>query len=314
MKKITLCMLLMILSLKVQAQLTSGNFTDEVDYRLQNVSKTPITSNILIDRVFPVAAIQVFNQGSRIDTSSYSHFKQAWSELYRASYTKNFATLQQLKTQIQNKNYQENEVPLGIINTEFHQGNYGTTAQNANVDFNPSTGLFANKSGRNPFIKKQTSIISPLISKATGSTIQFKTDNLFQLYKQGKQIKTLQLSTNGSNFTLITNYNLSTSNFVTNYSTSGTKDLRFTITYSDNTTKTTHAKVYIEVPDNYYAKSNTFFKKDFFADSDLAFQGYEAGDQPILVKMNIKFIMIMITYWINPSLLLMDLIQKIKEK
>lgn len=175
-------------------------------------------------------------------------------------------------------------MPLGIINTEFHQGNYGTTVQNANVDFNPTTGLFANKSGRNPFIKKQTSIIAPLLSKATGSTIQFKTDNLFTLYNQGKQIKTLQLSTNGSNFTLITNYNLGTSNFVTNYSTSGTKDLRFTITYSDNTTKTTHAKIYIVVPDNYYARSNTFFKKDFFADSDLAFQGYEAGDQPILGK------------------------------
>ena len=103
MKKITLCILLMILSLQVQAQLTSGNFTDEVDYRLQNISKTPITSNILIDRVVPVAGIQVFNQGSRIDTSSYSHFKQAWSELYRASYTKNFATLQQLKTQLLTK-------------------------------------------------------------------------------------------------------------------------------------------------------------------------------------------------------------------
>ena len=284
MKKITLCILLMILSLQVQAQLTSGNFTDEVDYRLQNISKTPITSNILIDRVVPVAGIQVFNQGSRIDTSSYSHFKQAWSELYRASYTKNFATLQQLKTQILNKNYQKNEVPIGIINTEFHQGNYGTTAQNANVDFNPNTGLFTNKPGRNPFIKKQTSIISPLLSKAIGSSIQFKTDNLFKLCKYGKQIKKLRLSANGNNFTLITNHNLSTNNFVTNYSTSGIKDLRFTITYSDNTTKTTHAKVYIEVPNNYYAKSNTFFKKDFFADSDLAFQGYETNDQPILGK------------------------------
>ncbi|MEE9407622.1 MAG: hypothetical protein V3V28_06055 [Polaribacter sp.] len=203
MKKTTFCILLMILSLKVQAQLTNGNFTDEVDFRLQNISKTPITSNILIDRVVPVAGIQVFNQDNRIDTSSYAHFKQAWSELYRASYTKNFATLQLLKTQIQNKNYQKNEVSIGIINTEFHQGNYGTTAQNATVDFNPNTGLFANKPNKNPFLKKQTTIISPLASKVTGNSIVFKTDNLFQLYKVGKQIKTLQLSTNGSNFTLI---------------------------------------------------------------------------------------------------------------
>ncbi len=170
-------MLLMIFSLKVQAQLTNGNFTDEVDYRLQNINKTSITSNILIDRVVPVAGIQVFNQGSRIDTSSYAHFKQAYSELYRASYSKNFVTLQQLKIQIHNKNYSDNVVPIGIINTEFHQGNYGTTAQNANVDFNPTTGLFANKANRNPFIKKQTTIIAPLISKVTGNSIQFKTDD-----------------------------------------------------------------------------------------------------------------------------------------
>ncbi len=32
MKKITLCMLLMLLSLRVKAQLTNRNFTDEVDY------------------------------------------------------------------------------------------------------------------------------------------------------------------------------------------------------------------------------------------------------------------------------------------
>lgn len=256
MKKITFCIILMILSLKIQAQLTNGSFTDEVDFRLQNISKSPITSNILIDRVFPVAALQIFNQGTRIDTSSYGHFKQSWSELYRASYTKNFMSLEQLKTHIQNKNYQENVIPLGIINTEFHQGNYGTTTQNATVDFKPTTGLFANKSGQNPFIKKQTTIVAPLISKVIGSSIQFKTDNLFHLFKYGKQIKTLQLTTNGNNFTLISNYSLSTANFVTNYTSSGKKDLHFTITFSDNTTKTTHAKVYVEIPTNYQAKSN----------------------------------------------------------
>ncbi|WP_445747796.1 lipase family alpha/beta hydrolase [Polaribacter sp.] len=284
MKKITFCIILLILSLKMQAQLTNGSFTDEVDFRLQNISKTPITSNILIDRVFPVAALQIFNQGSRIDTSSYTHFKQSWSELYRASYTKNFISLEELKTHIQNKNYQENVIPLGIINTEFHQGNYGTTTQNATVDFNPTTGLFANKSGQNPFIKKQITIVAPLISKVIGSSIQFKTDNLFHLYKFGKQIKTLQLTTNGNNFTLISNYNLSTSNFVTNYTTSGKKDLHFTITFSDNTTKTTLAKVYVEIPTNYQAKSNVSSLQTIIADTDLAFQGYEAGDQPILGK------------------------------
>jgi hypothetical protein len=103
MKKITFFVFLMIISLKMQAQLTNGNFTDEVDFRLKNISKTTITSNILIDRVFPVAAIQAFNQRTRIDTSSYKHFKQAWSELYRASYSKNFASIETFKQQLKTK-------------------------------------------------------------------------------------------------------------------------------------------------------------------------------------------------------------------
>jgi hypothetical protein len=281
MKKITFCIILMIISLKVQAQLTNGNFTTEVDYRLQNISKNPITSNILIDRVFPVAAIQVFNQGVRIDTSSYSHFKQAWSELNRASYIQNFTTLDQLKTQIKNKNYQEYEVPIGIINTEFHQGNYGTTEQNANVNFNSTTGLFTNKSGRNPFVKKQTTIISPLVTKVSGTSISFKTDNLFKLYKFGKQIKNLQLVTNGVTFSIVTNYTLSNNNFNTSYNNSGIKNLRFTVTYSDNSTKTTYAKLYVDVPTNYQARSNVSAIIPIIADSDLGFTGYEAGDQEI---------------------------------
>ncbi|MGY0426674.1 MAG: alpha/beta fold hydrolase, partial [Polaribacter sp.] len=295
MEKIIFCILLMILSLQAQAQakaqLTNGNFTTEVDYRLQNISKTPITSNILIDRVFPVAAIQIFNQGVRIDTSSYVHFKQAWSELNRASYIQNFSTIGQLKNQIKNKNYQEYEVPIGIINTEFQQGNYGTTAQNATVDFNSTTGLFANKSGKNPFIKKQTTIISPLVTKVRGFSISFKTDNLFKLHKHGKQIKKLQLITNGATFTLIANYNLLNGSFNTNYSTSGIKHLRFNITYSDNTTKTTYGKVYVNIPNSYLEGRNRGNMgsgispiREIIADTDLAFKGYKAGDQLIRGK------------------------------
>jgi len=104
MKKIILFMFVVINSLQIQAQLTNGNFTTEVDERLKNLNKAPITSNILIDRVFQVAGIPAFNQGTRIDTSSYVHFKQAWSELYRASYSKNFASISQFKQQLKNKN------------------------------------------------------------------------------------------------------------------------------------------------------------------------------------------------------------------
>ncbi|TXD67478.1 hypothetical protein [Polaribacter glomeratus] len=89
MKKFTFCILLMILSLQLQAQITNGTFTEEIDERIKNLSKSTITTNILINRIFSFAKINEFNQGVQIDTSSYTHFTQAWDELYRASYTKN---------------------------------------------------------------------------------------------------------------------------------------------------------------------------------------------------------------------------------
>jgi len=61
MKKITFWLVVLFTSIQLNAQLSNGNFTSEVDERIKNLSKSPITSNILIDRVFPVAGIQAFN-------------------------------------------------------------------------------------------------------------------------------------------------------------------------------------------------------------------------------------------------------------
>lgn len=47
-----------------------------VDSLFQYIDKSPITSNIFIDRVLPTSGIQESNQGSRIDTSGFMHFKQ----------------------------------------------------------------------------------------------------------------------------------------------------------------------------------------------------------------------------------------------
>jgi hypothetical protein len=281
MKKITLCILLMILSLQLKAQITDGTFTEEIDERIKNLNKSTITSNILINRVFSFAKINEFNQGVQIDTSSYTHFTQAWDELYRASYNKNVLTESELALILESKKYQTNVVPIGIINTEFHEFNFGTTTANANVTYNETTGLFANIAGKNPFIKRQTTIISPLVTRVAGNTIQFKTDHLFRLYKLGKQIKTLQLVTNGNIFNLISNYNFNTSTFSTTYSSSGIKTLRFNITYADNTTKTTYANVYVNMIATTLAKNSTNTSEllPIEADDDLAFKGYEPGDQ-----------------------------------
>ncbi len=278
MKKITLWVIVLLTSVQLQAQLTNGGFTTEIDERLKNLNKTPITSNILIDRVFSMAEIQTFNQGVSRDTSNVSHFKQAWSELYRASYAKNFASIETFKQQLKSKKYAGNVVPIGIINTEFHQCNFGTTLQNATVNYNPTSGLFSNIAGKNPFIKKQTTIIAPLIPVASGDNISFVAANLFKLYKQGKSIKELKLYTNNTSFKLIDNYALITSSFTTSYTNSGTKTLRFVITFSDGSNKTTYGELEVKTPTTYAQRNSNSVTSGLLtinSDDDLLFQGYD---------------------------------------
>jgi hypothetical protein len=294
MKKITFFLLFIIVALKLQAQATIALYQNEVDTKLQNIDKTPITSNILLDRVISISSITDFNQQSRQDTTHFQHFKQVWYELYNASYTKNFVTLEEVKDELYNKNYARNTIPIGIINTEFHYGDAGTQ-NNPNINFNTSTETFSNIAGKTPFKKLQTTIISPLVTRVAGNTIQFKTDHLFRLYKLGKQIKTLQLVTNGNIFNLISNYNFNTSTFSTTYSSSGIKTLRFNITYADNTTKTTYANVYVNMIATTLAKNSTNTSEllPIEADDDLAFKGYEPGDQLEKEKTSTEFIIVM---------------------
>jgi hypothetical protein len=132
-----------------------------------------------------------------------------------------------------------------------------------------------NKPGRNPFVKKQATVLAPLVGSARGSNISFKLDASFMLYKFGKPIKNLILQTNNSSFTLINNSVLSNANFTTSYSSSGIKILKFIVTFNDNTTKTTYGKVKIFVPNTYSAKGFTSSLDTISAASDLHYQGYD---------------------------------------
>lgn len=274
MKKITIFLLFIIVALKLQGQSTTDLYQNEIDTKLQNIDKTPITSNILLDRVISISSIVDFNQQNRQDTTHYQHFKQVWYELYNASYTKNFVTMEEVKDKLYNKNYTRNTIPIGIINTEFHYGDAGTQ-NNPNINFNSSTETFSNIAGKTPFKKLQTTIISPLVEEIVGPTVMFKTDTFFKLYKNGKAIKTLVLNTNGNSYNLINNYNFTNANHTTTYSTSGIKNLKFIATFSDNTTKTSYGKLYVYLPSTALGKSNSTPLIDIFADSDLYFQGYD---------------------------------------
>lgn len=268
MKKIILS-IMVICTIKITAQSTQQT----IDSLFQFINKSSITSNIFIDRVFASSGIQEFNQGTRIDTSSFVHFKQAWSDLNRASYTQNFPTIAQFKTTLKNKSYSSNVIPIGIINTEFHQSNLGTSVSTANVNY--SNGFMRNKVGKIPFVKKQATVIAPLVASARGSQITFTLDADFILHKFGKQIKKLVLQTHNTSITLINNFAIPTTTKAINFTSSGIKKLRFNITFSDNSTKTTYGNVKVFVPNTYSYRGTVSELETIFADNDLLYQGYD---------------------------------------
>ena len=82
-KKTILLALLLLFAFKAKSQ--NKPYTEAVDSLFQFLDKKSMKTNILYDRVFPFA-----NLTKRKDTTDFEYFRQAYSELYRASYNLTF--------------------------------------------------------------------------------------------------------------------------------------------------------------------------------------------------------------------------------
>jgi len=76
--------------------LFAQDITPEVDIKLQLLNKNYVTTDILYDRVFPLANLVEFNQIAS-DTSHINHFYQAYHELQRADYNNRWSLIQTFK-------------------------------------------------------------------------------------------------------------------------------------------------------------------------------------------------------------------------
>jgi hypothetical protein len=76
--------------------LFAQDITPEVDIKLQLLNKNYVTTDILYDRVFPLANLMEFNQIAS-DTSHINHFYQAYHELQHADYNNRWSPIQTFK-------------------------------------------------------------------------------------------------------------------------------------------------------------------------------------------------------------------------
>ena len=259
------------------------DYTQSMDSIITYVNKTPITTGILYDRVMSFSSLNMLKENAVITKSNYKNFLQSWSELYRSAYTPTFLSLESLKTNI-NTNTNPNLVDIGIINTKMNYIDYGTptTPSLTNVG-----GYLYNVAGINPFLEKQITVISPLKEKVNSGTVTFRLKSSLMLQLTGLQIKTLVANFGtATNYNLINNYVISTTNPVVSFSTSGKKTFVFTVTFSNNTTETLNATMDIVVSNSSamaMASPLSFpLEQDFVGTAgvtssttgNLAFQGY----------------------------------------
>ncbi len=149
-------------------------------------------------------------------------------------------------------------------------------------------GYLYNVTGINPFLEKQVTVISPLKEKVYSGTVTFRLLSSFMLQLTGLQIKTLVANFGtATNYNLINNYIVSTTNPMVSFTTSGKKEFVFTVTFSDNTTEILKATMDIVVSNNSTAMAMASplsfpLEQDFVGTNgitttstgNVAFQGY----------------------------------------
>ena len=251
MKKTILKMLSLVIctfSITANSQTTftglKKDYTQSMDSIMTYVNKTPITTGILYDRIMSFSSLNMLKENAIVTKSNYQNFIQSWSELYRSSYTPTFPSLETLKTTI-NSNTNASLVDIGIINTKMNYVDYGTPT---NPSLIQTGGYLYNIAGINPFLEKQITLISPLKEKVNSGTVTFRLKPSLMLQLTGLQIKTLVANFGtATNYNLINNYVVSTTNPIVSFTTSGKKTFVFTVTYSNNTTETLNATMDIAV-------------------------------------------------------------------
>ncbi len=251
---------------------------------LSNLNTAQINSGVLIDKVTSFSNIINYNSTEN-NWSNKEHFNQALSELYRASDQTRFISLTELKNRTATTTA-NNSVDIGIINTTFHKLNFNEEIPSAGgITFNQSTGKFVAVAGRPSFISKKINIIAPLKEFIKGNNFVFNFKNNLIFNNATTAIKTLIVDFEDGNTasTIISNGTIISPTKTINYTATGAKTLKFTVTFSDNTSLITYGYVYVNYEPNLQTlapNSNTStpcyepLKDKGVFTSTIPFQGY----------------------------------------
>ncbi|QED37001.1 alpha/beta hydrolase [Antarcticibacterium arcticum] len=253
------------------------DITPEIDTKLQLLDKNYIITDILYDRVFPLANLVEFNQISS-DTSHINHFYRAYSEIQTADYTNRWGTLQTFKANAENET---SSIPIGIINVDFEYMDEEAISDNL-LDIQGQDSLLVDVPNRprSPYIKTKALVISPLTTDTKSITANFKLDNSFNI--QGSNITIQSLQADFGNGQGYQSLSLSGQKSVT-FNSTGLHNLKFKVTFSNGSVKYTYAKIRVnsspsitKISENdTKSRTTTEFCYDDIITASRGFQGYD---------------------------------------
>jgi hypothetical protein len=273
---------------------TGQNQEKTLDDALVTVHQASVTSGIIYERVVQFANLYNFNREPDFDTADYTYFKQALSEMHRASNEVLFMNASALDSLMQQET--NHVVPLGILNTDFQLLNYRfEEVQQGGLTYDENTQEFSQIPGQPPFYTLHTTVIAPLHKAIAGTGITYKIDPTYLFQNQQQRIKTLTADFgDGVSRNLINNYNLQTQQIQVNYNTDGDKIATYQIIYEDNTSITTKSSIYFKYQTQIgpktlspYCAGDTY-KENGRIIADIPFTGYEVNDPTILAEIDYR--------------------------
>lgn len=149
--------------------LAAQTYKQGADSTMLNLNKAVLTTNVLYDRVFPLAHLQDYTGLAGGDTTNSDHFHQAYYELYNSmSSTAGYQTPENFQSYL-NANYTGNSFPIGVMRFKY---NFLDTNAVRNNQVTIQNGLLYDVPGRtgSPFIEKTVFIATPLFPAETQLT------------------------------------------------------------------------------------------------------------------------------------------------
>lgn len=180
------------------SQTSPYGYAKAVDELLVNVDKSGITSGLLYDRAYPSARLDLFNQMGIIDTTSPSHFGQAYYELFQAAYNNAPFSIgvDSLDDKVRWHNFY-NQIPIGIIDCNMQQINpeaYTNKWVNINND------IVTNAPGETTdiYITKHPQVVCPMFNKAKAGRYQLLLEPWMVFSNTGLQVSGIEININGT--------------------------------------------------------------------------------------------------------------------